>query len=621
MSGTGMSGGALRRGLRTAGLALGLWLLSVCLLGAGLALADEAAPRVPEEARAEGAIDGEEPRVEARLLVHPDDDPRGSSLRVAVLLEVDPGWHVYGPDPGDSGLPTELRWNVEGARVGPVAWPPTEPRVLLPVEVTPLDDRAGPRPARVEVDLLACAHSCIPATLSLERDLHAARPAWSTGATRAETTALFARLAAGDRSPNAPPPAGDETGALGLARALLLGLLGGIVLNAMPCVLPVLAIKLFALSELRERSRREVLEHAAAYTGGILVTMLALAAALALLRAAGASVGWGFQLQDPRFALAIATLLVLFALNLFGAFEITPPTTRLAHVGASASGLPRSFFDGLLAVLLATPCTAPFLGTAAGFALAGSVGVIFAVFAAIGLGLALPFVLVALLPGGSRLMPRAGSWMLELRRVLGFALLGTVVWLLWVLRRSVPSDQLVALVAFLLSVALAGFVYGVGQRMGRARSGPIVGSALAVLGFVLFAPTTAEPVGAPAAHVAPDTPWQRFDPDAVAARLEQSQPVLVYFTADWCITCKLNERLVLADERVLAELSRRDFALFRADWTLRDETIRREIERLGRAGVPTSVVYHPGDPERPEVLPELLTVERLLESLRSGEST
>jgi thiol:disulfide interchange protein DsbD len=383
----------------------------------------------------------------------------------------------------------------------------------------------------------------------------------------------------------------------------------------MPCVLPVLALKLLALAELARVGRRRAALHAAAYAAGIELTLLALAVAALALRAAGVAVGWGFQLREPLFAAAIAGLLVVLALNLFGVFEIGAPGGRLAGLGLHAAGLRRSFYDGLVAVALATPCSAPFLGTAVGFALASPPAATLAVFLAVGAGLCAPFAAVALVPAWSRRVPRSGAWTARLRTGVGFALLASAVWLVSTLGdRAAPA----ALLSFLWMLGVGAWIFGQLQAAARrplARAALLAWLALAAagLGGVRAAwrgpGETAELAAAP------------YAPDALAAHLAERRPVFVYFTADWCITCKVNERVVLADPRVQREVERLDVAVLRADWTRRDDAIRAELARVGRAGVPTYLVYHPDAPDRPRALPELLSVERLLAALREARST
>jgi thiol:disulfide interchange protein len=369
-------------------------------------------------------------------------------------------------------------------------------------------------------------------------------------------------------------------------------------------------IALFFLADLSRRRRREVVAHVAAYAIGIQLAMGALAAAVVALRAAGAAVGWGFQLQEPVFVAAVASLLVVFAANLFGAFEVALDASRLGGLGARAAGPARSFFDGLLAVVLATPCSAPFLGTAVGFAVASPPVTVLAIFAAIGVGLAAPFAAAALLPG-RRLLPRPGPWMLELRRALAFTLLGAAAWLAWVAGRQLGVDGMARLLALLVVAGAGCWAFGRFQQAGRAlpaRGFAVALVALLALGLWLVDPgARAEPVAA--------APWS---PEAVRAELDRGRAAFVYFTADWCLTCQVNERRVLDDERVRDELERLDVAVFRADWTRRDESIRVALAGMGRAGVPAYALYAPDRPDRPVLLPELLSVDRLVEGLRDA---
>jgi thiol:disulfide interchange protein len=589
---------------------------NVLLLALALVVALSPATRAQPRA-AEDAYEGKEPRLLARVRVDPSG---GAQWRVGVELVPDPGWHLYGRDPGEIGLPPELQWQLPGARFGELEWPPA----LRFLDVTTGVESFGydgpvllatraevPRDARalaVTVDAIVCAHSCIPGHFELAAPLDASAPRSDRAAFDAAALAL---------APRAPePPAPAAASAASWWSAVLFGWLGGIVLNLMPCVLPVLAIKLAALAGLAERSRREQIEHAAAYAAGIELSMLALAAVVVALRGAGASVGWGFQLQEPVFLVAMCALLVAFALNLFGAYEILVDTSRLGGVGTPNPGAARSFFDGLLAVALATPCSAPFLGTAVGFAFASPAPVVAAIFLSIGLGLATPFAVAAASPAIARRMPRSGAWMADLRAVLGFALLLTVVWLLWVLGRVSGADAIAPALVLLLAIAAASWTLGLAQRRGRSVSGFAIA---AVLGAIA-APGIVTLDLAPDARNEPAPATLRaraFSPDAVRASLAAGHPVFVYFTADWCLTCKVNER-TLADRRVEPELAQHGYDVYRADWTRRDAAIGAALAALGKAGVPAYAVYAPGAPDRPHVLPELLTVDTLVTALRDA---
>ncbi|MDH4016146.1 MAG: thioredoxin family protein, partial [Actinomycetota bacterium] len=419
----------------------------------------------------------------------------------------------------------------------------------------------------------------------------------------------------------------EETGWSGLAAAIALALVGGLILNLMPCVLPVLAIKVFSVAELAERDRAEVVRNGLAYTAGILASMGALAAVVLGLRAAGTAVGWGFQFQSPAFIAFVALVLVAFALNLFGTWEIRWTGGALADVGRESTGLERSFFEGLLAVVLSTPCSAPFLGTAVGFAFAGPAMGVVAIFMAIGLGLAAPFLIVTLVPGAAAFVPRSGAWMIQLRRALGFALLATVVWLLWIVGQTGGVGGMTALVATLLAFSFGLWVFGALQQTGHsALTGfaamAVVAVALAGLNVIGFSPESRSAEGGAEAHTGKtevdDGGWRAFDPGAIEAALAAGQPVFVAFSADWCITCKVNERMVLARDDVQSELDRHGFVRFKADWTERDEGIRLELARHGRAGVPMYLVYDPSAPDAPTVLSEILSTGDVVEALQAA---
>ncbi|MFW6058361.1 MAG: protein-disulfide reductase DsbD family protein, partial [Persicimonas sp.] len=252
-------------------------------------------------------------------------------------------------------------------------------------------------------------------------------------------------------------PASPDKEPIVLWKALLLAFVGGMILNLMPCVFPVLAIKVSSFTRLVHESKASILSHGAAYTAGIVGSMLALALAVLGLRAAGTQVGWGFQFQEPVFIAVLCAILVLFALNLFGVFQVSVSPNKMTDKTRQTDGVRRSFGEGVLAVILATPCSAPFLGTAVGFALAGSAATILGIFAMLGLGLAAPFVVLTLSPGWAKILPKPGAWMDVLKEVLGFALLGTVIWLFWILGQMAGSQATVQLLIFLTSLALVAW--------------------------------------------------------------------------------------------------------------------------------------------------------------------
>ena len=396
-----------------------------------------------------------------------------------------------------------------------------------------------------------------------------------------------------------------ETGWAVLAGIAAAALLGGLILNLMPCVLPVLALKLMGAVGAGDRGavRRRFLATAA----GILVSFAILAGAVVAAKAAGQSVGWGLQFQSPVFLGAMAAVLVLFACNLWGVFSVSLPGRLADGALAATSGdsLRAHVLTGMFATLLATPCTAPFVGTAVGFALARGAGEVALVFGAMGVGLASPYLAVAALPGLARALPRPGRWMGVLRAVLGLALAGTAAWLL-----SLLASQRGAVVA----LALAGALVLLGVSLWRARgarwaAGALV--ALVVVGGPYLAPRQA-PAAASSAIA-----WQAFAPGEIPKLVAEGKTVFVDVTADWCLTCKVNARTVLEREEIALRLNDPSVVAMRADWTNPDPMIAAFLGRFGRAGIPFNVIHGPGAPAG-HVLPELLTREAVILGLEKA---
>lgn len=404
-----------------------------------------------------------------------------------------------------------------------------------------------------------------------------------------------------------------------LLYVLFLAFIGGALLNLMPCVFPVLAIKVFSFVNLVHQERQSIYIHSAAYTAGIVGSMMVLAGAVIALQLVGTQVGWGFQFQEPRFIAIIGAILVVFALNLFGVFEVTLNPGRLQEVATAPPSVRRSAAEGVLAVVLATPCSAPFLGTAVGFALASSPVVIALIFFVLAMGLATPFVVLTLTPGAAKFLPRPGAWMTYFKQLLGFALLGTAIWLVWLVGQMLGSGAVTALLAFFLACGLGAWVFGIVQfRSGKARAAGIL-VALAIIataGFFTLRFDDIQP--ASASQVAPDDgliPWQSWSEEAVQAALADGNPVFIDFTADWCITCKVNKRNAIETDEVAAAMADLQVIPFIADWTRRDEKIRVKLAEFGKAGVPMYLLYDPADPKNPQVLPELLTKNLLLNEI------
>ncbi len=416
---------------------------------------------------------------------------------------------------------------------------------------------------------------------------------------------------------------------MGFAEAIVLAFIGGILLNLMPCVLPVLAVKVTALASMGDHSRGQRLRHGLGYAAGIIASMLALAAGVIGLKLAGETVGWGFQFQQPLFVVALAAVMVLFALNLFSVFEIGVPKSA-ARLGAPPqTGDRRSFFEGILAVVLATPCTAPFMGTAIGFAMASHPMVIISVFVALGAGLAAPFVAVALVPAFYKVIPKPGPWMGVMKRVLGFALLLTAVWLIWLFGRLMGPDAVTGLLVFLVGLSFAAWIYGeVQYRPWDKTKAVAIGFAIAgvsVAGWLGIADLEMEPPSGTEVAAAVDgeeladdeIAWSDWTPTIVDDTLAEGRPVFVNFTADWCINCKANEREVIATPPVIAAAREADIEMVMADLTHTEDELVQELEKYGRAGVPLYLLFSPDDPDEPEILPQVLTRDRMVDSFES----
>jgi len=392
---------------------------------------------------------------------------------------------------------------------------------------------------------------------------------------------------------------------ISLLAVLGLAVLGGLILNLMPCVLPVLSIKLLSVVSHGGRERGAVRISFLASAVGILFSFLVLAAIALALKAAGLAVGWGIQFQQPLFLAGMAVVVTLFAANLFGWFEIPLPAWAGALGGADhGHGLLGHFLAGAFATLLATPCSAPFLGTAVGFALARGAVEILLVFTALGLGLALPYLLVAAAPGLATRLPRPGHWMITLRRLLALALAATAVWLVWVMAGQVGDTA--ALLAGLCLVALAA-ILALHRRLPRRAAAALV--ALALIGsFALPAGLATRPPPTPAAA------WQPLDRARIDALVGAGQVVFVDVTADWCLTCKVNKALVLDRDPVAEQLSDGAVVAMRGDWTQPSDEIAGYLAGFGRYGIPFNAVYGPGLPEG-EALPELLTSDAVMDAL------
>ena len=651
----------------------------------------------------------------------------GQTAYIALHQQIQPGWHTYWKNPGDSGEPTALKWTLPaGWKAGDIVWPlpkrlPVGPLVnygyeddvVLPVAITaPADARPGQTATlKAAASFLVCKEICVPedATLTIALPVTAgppgADPQWGRkiGAALAAApkpaglTAAFQKKGAAvalaitgpalkgaevhdvyfypfdatvidhakpqvvDRGPDGltltltpgyafqgaaapaamagvlavdgkgyevaatpgaapagasglgpPAPKGVAGGAnLGLITAAVFAFVGGLILNLMPCVFPILAMKAASLAAHGGGEARDARRHGLAFGAGALITFLALAGLLIGLKAAGQAIGWGFQLQSPPVVAVLCLLMLAVALDLSGVFEVG---TSLQGVGAGAAargGLMGDLFTGALAVVVAAPCTAPFMGASIGWALTQPAFAALIVFLALGLGFALPFVAVTFWPGLLARLPRPGPWMDAFRKALAFPMYGAAAWLAWVLTIQAGETALARIFIAAITLALAAWLAGAAQRRAAAGGRPVaLGAAAAVLAAAALAgvvwPAYAEtPSGGPTARSA-ETASEPYSPARLAALRAEGRPVFVNYTAAWCVSCQVNDRVVLSTRPVAEAMRKYGVAYLKADWTKRDPVIAAELARYGRAGVPLYLVYgaHGGEPA---ILPAILT--------------
>ena len=438
-------------------------------------------------------------------------------------------------------------------------------------------------------------------------------------------------------SSSAPPTQTDPSTSLGMTNSSLgmtateaqpwliavLGaaFLGGLILNLMPCVLPVLSLKVFSLVRHAGDKPGTAWRQGAAFTAGVVISFWILAGLLIALRAAGNHLGWGFQMQSPGFVLALIFLFFLIGLNLFGVFELGTSLVGLdaKTTGRIGHGLTSSFLNGALATLAATPCTAPFMGSSVGFAAEQPPSVALLIFTVLALGMASPYLLLTIFPGALRFVPKPGPWMEAFKQFMGFLLLATVIFLIYVFGALVGLDQIPALLAALLVAGVGAWIYGRWGGPDRVAVTRTIAGILTLLCLV-YAITW----GADLARATPPKTsaqaqadgWQPWSTGAVDLELARQRPVFVDFTAAWCLSCKVNERVALDTGEVKQAFSQKNVALFRADWTHSDPAISAVLAKFHRDGVPLYLLYSPKAKTTPQVLPEVLTPGIVLEALK-----
>jgi thiol:disulfide interchange protein len=651
----------------------------------------------------------------------------GGPADAGVYFKLEPGWHVYWKNAGDSGEPPRLHWTLpEGITAGNLQFPAPkrlplgplmdfgyEDEVLFPLTLNVAKNaKPGPTLLHAKVDWLVCREVCIPGKAELEVPATVAdHPAKSAAVGEDENLykrllgrlpeqlptsakAVFAPTATGFRlailtgrpeasaqffpdqqsiidnpAPQTASPVGKgtaqgivldlkkdanlaaapakltgvielsngrayeiaavpgpvpaasatvKTSALDAAKFAGLAFLGGIILNLMPCVFPVLFLKGLALVNSSGEERHTQRNHGLVYTAGIVVSFWALVGVLLALRATGALLGWGFQLQSPVFVALTAGLLFFLGLSLAGQFEVGLTLTSAGGSLAQKQGYAGSFFTGVLAVVVATPCTAPLMGPAVGFALTQSALVTFAIFTALALGLAAPYLLLTFQPAWTSILPNPGAWMEVLKQATAVPIFATVIWLAWVLAQTRGATGVAALLAMFLLLAIAGWILGrwPARRIPSLVAGLVIVAAIAASIYGVHSLATPVAAGSVADAGAGSSRWEPWSQAAVDKYRAAGRPVFVDFTASWCLSCQVNERVALRTTQVDEAFRKANVALLKADWTEHDDAISQVLTSYGRSGVPAYALYTPAG-DSPTLLPEVLTPGTVIDALKA----
>lgn len=418
---------------------------------------------------------------------------------------------------------------------------------------------------------------------------------------------------------------GPSSGLSSIWLAILFSFLGGIILNLMPCVLPVLSIKIMGFVKQAHDAQVAPWKHGLSFTIGVLISFLALAGMLLILKAGGASLGWGFQLQSPTFIIIVSVFMFLFGLSMLGVFEIGTSLTTVGGKTQGVSGLAGSFVSGITATIVATPCTAPFMGSALGFALTQPVWVSLTVFFFLGLGMAAPFFLLSSIPSLLKYVPKPGRWMESLEQFMGFLLVGTVLWLLWVLAIQAGSNAVIIVLVALFFTAIGAWIYGRWGNMVMPMKTRVIAWILALIfiagsnGYVL-ANIDAYAVSQEN-HLSQGEgiEWQKFSEAKVQELQAQGIPVFIDFTAAWCLSCQINEQVAFSNQAVQDKFKELGIVPLKADWTKRDATIAKALAKFNRNSVPLYVLYGREQGVAPQLLPEIITPGIVLDALKSLE--
>lgn len=554
--------------------------------------------------------------VRVRVTAPTQDVQPGSVVVVTVEFEIADGWHIYSAESQEIGKPTQIELELPpGFTVIDQDWPKPqqfeedgftyngyEKRVSITARVVVGPNAAPGTTAAIvaKSSWLACNKACMPGSATNNLALRVAPPASGSapGIDAAEGASMWSTL----------------------PYYLAMAFLGGMILNLMPCVLPVLSLKVLSFAKQAGEDRGKLRRIGLWYAAGTLATFALLALAVIVLQQLGVAVGWGFQFQHPAFVLALMSLVTVMALSMFGVFHISVNAGNGALGTLSQeAGWKGAFFTGVLSTILSTPCTAPFLGTALGFAFSQPWLVILSILLSVGAGLAAPYVVLCCNPNWLKWLPKRGEWMVRFKESMGFAMLLTSAWLLGVLVAQCGSSAVLPAVLWLTAISFCSWLIGAfaapHDTPGRRRLVWLLALAIAGSSAWLLLPRalTVAPVTATgnASHKA-------YSAETLQQHLDAGEVVLLDFTAQWCLTCQVYERTVLASADVQAALAANNAVILRCDWTNGDPAITAKLREFGRSGVPLYVVYSPHRPNSPQVLPDLLTPALVIEALEAA---
>jgi thiol:disulfide interchange protein len=628
--------------------------ISIFVLSLLLCVVALATPVLPVRAEKASASAGGQ-YVTARLIFDSKSIAPGKPFRAGVELLMVPGWHTYYKESGEAGMPTKIEWNLPaGFTASDLLWEKPNKfndsgiitygyhdRTLIAATITPPVTLPEGKPVTIsaKVKWLSCKDICLPGGT----DVSGALPV-AAGTPEPDNAALFSQVGfKGDvktlSSSAQPPPAinvleqkltveGSAEHSQGFLVYVAFAFIGGFILNFMPCVLPVIAIKVLSLFEHAQQDAFKVRQLGLVFAAGIVSSFMVLAGIMIAIQAAGQKVGWGFQFQHPAFVIFMSVVVLLFALSLFGLFyvQVTVGQDKIDQL-ACKEGVTGTFFKGVLATVLSTPCTAPFLGSALGFAVSQPWWTILTIFFVIGLGMSLPYLLLTANPDWLKYMPKPGVWMEKFKESLGFVLLATVVWLLYVLGSQVGVEGVVWTGFFLVAVAFAAWIVSrfTDLTSTQTQKVKVWSVALFVVGLAYYYCIAIRPglgaamQGGEAASTKESSEgpiaWERFSPDALNKHLTDGKTVFLDFTAQWCLTCKVNEQTVILSRPVVQKLKALNAVTIKADWTRQDPQITQMLNKFNRSGVPLYVIFPGKDPTRPILLPEVITPELVVQKL------